>query len=67
MLFSAKCTRLVYRVTSSDANGETCLVGYFHSPNDAQAHAVSQMLCDKVWGTKMDIVRMDFDGWKVVG
>lgn len=67
MLFKAQGKRLVYRVTSTADNGETCLLAFFHDPNAAQSHMVAQMLRPEVTATKIDIVVMDFDGWKVVG
>ena len=55
MLFKAQGKRLVYRVTSTADDGETCLMAFFHDPNAAQSHMAAQML------------RPEFDGWKVVG
>lgn len=67
MLFEAKCKRLVYRVTGTGEDGETCLLAFFHDPNAAHSHMVAQMLRPEVTGTKIEIVVMEFDGWKVVG
>ena len=67
MLFKSQGKRLVYRVTSMGDDGETCLLAFFHDPNAAQSHMVSQMLCPDVSGTKIEIAVMEFDGWKVVG
>lgn len=67
MLFKSTGKRLVYRVTSTDEGGDTRLIAFFHDPNAAQSHMTAQMLRPEVTATKIDIVVMDFDGWKVVG
>lgn len=67
MLFKSRGKRLVYRVTSTTDDGETCLLTFFHDPNAAQSHMAAQMLRPEVTGTKIEIVVMEFDGWKVVG
>lgn len=67
MLLKSQGKRLVYRVTSTGEDGEPCLLAFFHDPNAAQSHMVAQMLRPEVVGTKIEIVVMDFDGWKVVG
>ena len=67
MFFKAQGKRLVYRVTSTDGDGGTRLMAFFHDPNAAQSHMAAQMLRPEVAGTKIEIVVMEFDGWKVVG
>lgn len=67
MLFKSTGKRLVYRVTSTDEGGDTRLIAFFHDPGKAQAHAAAQMLNPRVWGIKIEVVVMEFDGWKVVG
>lgn len=67
MLFKAQGKRLVYRVTSTGEEGETCLLAFFHDPNAAHSHMVAQILRPEVSATKIEIVVMEFDGWKVTG
>lgn len=67
MLFKAQGKRLVYCVTSTADNGVTCLMAFFHDPSAAQSHMAVQMLRPEVTDTKIEIVVMEFDGWKVVG
>ena len=67
MLFKSEGKRLVYRVTSTADDGGTCLLAFFHDPNAAQSHMAAQMLRAEVAGTEIEIVAMEFDGWKVVG
>lgn len=67
MIFKAQGKRLVYRVTGTADDGETCFLAFFHDPNAAQSHMAAQMLRPEVTGTKIEIVAMEFDGWKVVG
>lgn len=67
MLFKSTGKRLVYRVTSTADDGETRLTAFFHDPNAVQSHMSAQMLRPEVAETKIEIVVMEFDGWKVVG
>lgn len=67
MLFKSTGKRLVYRVTSTTDDGEACLLAFFHDPNAAHSHMAAQMLRPEVAGTEIEIVAMEFDGWKVAG
>lgn len=67
MLFKSTGKRLVYRVTSTTDDGDTCLTAFFHAPSAAHSHMAAQMLRPEVAETKIEIVAMEFDGWKVVG
>ena len=67
MLFKSEGKRLVYRVTSTGDDGETRLQAFFHDPGAAQSHMAAQMLRPEVTGTEIEIVVMEFDGWKVIG
>lgn len=67
MLFEAKCTRLVYRVECVDSKGSTIRTAFFHDVNAAQDHLRFCGWNDDVKEAKLDIVKMEFDGWKVVG
>lgn len=67
MLFEAKCTRPVYRVESVDFKGSISRTAFFHDVNAAQDYIRLCGFSDDVKEVKLDIVKMEFDGWKVVG
>lgn len=67
MFFTARCKRLVYRTRGFDSDGDLRLTAFNHDPKSAQDTATLWLLKPHIANTLIDLMVMEFDGWKVVG